>query len=152
MQGWRVEEGMTVYGSDGQEIGKVGKVWPESSTGEVVLGTGDEPGTVVGATMGIPGALAPGGSPGHPGVIADASPDTPSMGGMTTDVPADTPQRTAGGGYFKVERGGLPIIGGKDLYVPFQAIQGIDDRGVRLNVTSDGAGDQGWQTKPDWLD
>lgn len=144
--GWKVREGMSVYTGDGKELGKVGKVWPESTDEKMQnsdprseIGTEEEQDMSLTATdpgFGPSSTLQTGNFASADGV------GIPTQG---------EPQVTGGGGYFKVERGGLLGIGGKDLYIPFASIASVDNA-VKLRASSHQVDDQDWTNKPTWLD
>ncbi len=152
--GFDIREGARVWGSDGQEIGAVTEVWPESR-GEVIQGTGGEAVGGTGPLHTNPGLLGTGGSITSPIVGTPRGAEESSGPGIpaNADLPSQPqPLRSAGGGYFKVDRGGFLGIGGRDLYVPFSGVMVADETGVRLNVTADEASNRGWQNRPAWLD
>lgn len=148
-----VREGMRVVSSDGEELGTVEQVWPETR-GEVIesssVDTGEGLGTGIARGDGteIGGIMHGSAMPGF-----DAGP-TLGMESASTDLPSGgQPIRSAGGGYFKVGGGGGFLgIGGGDLYVPLHAVGSITDEGVQLNIPAAVVDSQGWGNKPVDLD
>ena len=147
-----VREGMRVLSSDGEELGTVEQVWPETR-GEVIesssVDTGEGMGTSIARADGTEfGGLMHGSAlPGyHEGRTFGAE-------NVNAEVPGGGPLRSAGGGYFKVGGGGGFLgIGGSDLYVPLHAVGSVTDQGVQLNVPAAVVDNQGWGSKPVDLD
>ncbi len=88
----QVREGMDVYSSDGEKLGRVG---------DINIGTSD----------------------GQP-------------------IAQSTEERS----YFQVTRGFLGLAG--ELWVPGEAIAGVEDGGVTLRCTHEEVGQQAWGSKP----
>lgn len=140
-----IQDGMEVFSSDGQKIGKVGQVFDGSGgstgTGSPAASTADE-GNSGNPDSGVPGIgglfssndSSLGGGAGS-GVDRTRDPnDMREEYGTTataTQAPADT-------GYFQVSEGGILGIGAKELYVPFSAVETVAADGVvTLSYTKD---------------
>lgn len=67
-------------------------------------------------------------------------------------LPPGTPElhwTTDEEGYFKVHYG-LPLLG-RDLYIPFSAVDEVLANTVVLRVTRNGIDQQGWDIRPDFI-
>ncbi|HEX6509030.1 MAG TPA: hypothetical protein VF221_15485 [Chloroflexota bacterium] len=153
-----IRQGMEVYSSDGQKIGKVDEVYAPASSS--MRGSPSSSGP----TAGMPNDLAveqvP--SPGTGGYSADTGYTDNTTSGFATDTGASQAQTSSAGtatqtrggtGYFKVSEGGVLGIGAKNLYVPFSAVDTVatEDGSITLSVTKDEAENR-FNTKPDWVD
>lgn len=98
-----VQEGMDIYGSDGEKIGSVSHVYRQAP---------------LDTSIGVADSLAPG----------ELDVETIDMSG----TPAGQEMGPAAGapsaptGYIEVSSGGVLGIGAKHLYVPFEAVQSVE--------------------------
>jgi len=151
-----IQDGMDVYGSDGEKIGSISQVYPGAGSGTGISGTTqgfgtENPGTVgdvVAEEVQVPetapdyattdprtGGYATTGTP-----AARTAPGTAAMGTMTAT------------GYFKVDQGGILGIGARELYFPFSAVSTVVlGDNVTVNCIKDECTDL-YATKPSFLD
>ncbi|HZU11412.1 MAG TPA: hypothetical protein VFB58_01115 [Chloroflexota bacterium] len=116
----RVWQGMTVYGSDGEEIGTIEAVYPEGS--DVAVGDSRP-------------ARAPGelGAPSDPDLLAGSTDSAPGSG----TAPNPITERTQVG-RIEVTRGGLLGIGARKYSVPGAVIASAEaGESVTLTVTAE---------------
>lgn len=159
-----IHEGMEVYSSDGQKIGKVNEV-SSSGTGTMQSGDSSFGGTTATETrpsaidtveesssygsgtsglgtiftdresMGEPDSSAHD-TTRDPNDVSEAYGTAPTYGGSSAGM-------QGGSGYFKVSEGGVLGIGSKDLFVPFTAVETVAADGVvTLSYTKDEADNQ----------
>jgi hypothetical protein len=142
-----IQEGMEVFASDGQKIGKVDEVHANAGaateTGAQAMSSADESSTY-NADQSDFGAAD--------NLVVDRV-STNDASGSAHDVTRDptevreeygttaTATQTRGDtGYFKVSEGGILGLGGKDLFVPFTAVETVAAEGiVTLSYTKDDA-------------
>jgi len=142
-----IQDGMEVFGSDGEKIGSISEVYP---------GAGDAA-TTSGTTQGF-GTESPG-TVGE--VVAEevqVTETAPSYRTADTESGGYGSMRTAAAGtmtatgYFKVDQGGILGIGAKELYFPFNAVTTVvPGKNVTVNCAKDQCSDR-YATKPAFLD
>jgi hypothetical protein len=126
-----IQQGMDVFGADGQKIGSVSEVYRD-----VGAGTAGTYGTPTGTSDIVTEEVTttPTGTPG--GTFAET----------TTSTGATSP------GYFKVDQGGILGIGAKELYIPFSAVSTVvPGENVTVSCTKDECGTR-FGTKPAFLE
>lgn len=154
-----IQEGMEVFSSDGQKIGKVHEVHADSGagieSGAQAMSTADESESSTGdnGDFGVASNLTRGqgfsGGTGGSGfdVTRDSTELREEYGTVATETttPGDT-------GYFTVSEGGILGIGAKDLFVPFTAVETVAADGVvTLSYAKDDV-DNRFDHKPDEAD
>jgi Uncharacterized protein conserved in bacteria (DUF2171) len=154
-----IHEGMEVFGSDGQKIGKVDEVHANADaaaeTGAQAMSSADESSTY-NADRSDFGAAD--------NLVVDRV-STNDSSGSAHDVTRDptemrqeygtaaTATRTRGDtGYFKVREGGILGLGARDLFIPFTAVETVAADGVvTLSYTKDDVGNR-FDHEPDESD
>jgi hypothetical protein len=140
-----IHEGMEVYASDGQKIGKVEEVHDNAGgateSGAQAMSSADESssynqnntgfGVADNLTLDRDSTGAPGGQ-GYD-VTRDPTEMREEYGTAATAT-----QGQGDSGYFKVSEGGILGLGAKDLFVPFTAVETVAADGVvTLSYTKD---------------
>ena len=145
-----IHEGMEVFGSDGQKIGKVdevrGNTGAATESGPQAMSSADESSTYKAdrSNFGAADNL----------VVDRVSTNDPSE--SAHDVTRDptemrqeygttaTATRTQGDtGYFKLKEGGILGLGAKELFIPFTAVETVAADGVvTLSYTKDDVGNR----------
>jgi len=154
-----IQEGMEVFGSDGQKIGKVHEVHSDSGvtseSGAQAMSTVDESESYnrgnsdFGAADNLTLDRDLTGNDSGPGfdVTRDPTDMQEEYGTVATETRAsgDT-------GYFTVSEGGILGVGAKELFVPFTAVETVAADGVvTLSYAKDEAGNR-FDHKPDEAD
>ena len=154
-----IREGMEVYASDGQKIGKVHEVYGNAGSatesGAQAMSTTDESSSYNQDNTGFGFAdnltldrdsTGAGGGPGYD-VTRDITEMREEYGTTATAT-----QGQGDAGYFKVSEGGILGLGAKDLFVPFTAVETVAADGVvTLAYTKDEV-DSRFDDKPDERD
>jgi hypothetical protein len=154
-----IQEGMEVYASDGQKIGKVDEVYDNAGgateSGAQATSTADESSsyhqdnTDFGVADNLTLDRDPTGARGGSGYDVTRDPTEMREEYGTT---ATATQGQGDTGYFKVSEGGILGLGAKDLFVPFTAVETVAADGVvTLSYTKDEV-DSRFDDKPDELD
>jgi hypothetical protein len=154
-----IQEGMEVFASDGQKIGKVNEVHADSGvateSGSQAMSTVDESESNTGGDGGFGAAdnLTLGraftGDSGGSNHDATRDPTELRQEYGTTATATPTPGDT---GYFTVSEGGILGLGAKDLFIPFTAVETVAADGVvTLSYTKDDA-DNRFDHEPDGAD
>ena len=148
-----IEEGMPVYGRDGEKVGTVKQLRGQESEGQVIPDTGQAAEGAPGLTSTDPGYLGVGGQAFTGGMAGNATPYSYGTSELEASVPsAGDPLRSSGGRYVQVDRGGLLGVIEPDLYIPLSEVQRVTSTGLYLTVDADQVGNEGWSHKPDWID
>jgi hypothetical protein len=153
-----IKEGMEVYASDGQKIGKVEEVHDSAGgateSGAQAMSPDESSSYNQGSTgFGVADNLTldrdstgARGGPGHD-VTRDPTEMREEYGTTATAT-----QGQGDSGYFKVSEGGILGLGAKDLFVPFTAVETVAADGVvTLSYTKDEV-DSRFDDKPDEFD
>lgn len=145
-----IQEGMEVFSSDGEKIGKVNEVHAESGvateSGAQATSTAAESESNDGGSGGFGAAdnltLGRVFTDDSAGSNHDATRDPTEMreeyGATATVTPVQ-----GGTGYFTLSEGGILGLGAKDLFIPFTAVETVAADGVvTLSCTKDDAGNR----------
>ena len=135
-----IQEGMEVFASDGQKIGKVGEV---INRGGVATESGASAASTVDESSSYSSDTSDTGDFGAADNLTLNRDASGSAGGTGYDVTRDstelreeygnlaTETRPAGtSGYFTVSEGGIFGLGAKELFVPFTAVETVAADGV----------------------
>jgi hypothetical protein len=151
-----IQEGMEVFSSDGEKIGKVNKVYADSGvateSGAQATSTADESESNDGGSGGFGAAdnltLGRAFTGDSAGLNHDATRDPTELREEYGATATATPTQ-GNAGYFTVSEGGILGLGAKDLFIPFTAVETVAADGVvTLSYTKDDA-DNRFDHEPD---